>query len=671
MLRHTILVTIFCFLLVLSLQPRLAHAATVPAAGYSIVLASAPGTGLNWTPEKSPLFTGHTVYVEQTVIKGAPWERLCLGFFGSSKQAALLLKDIQKIYPGAWVQKSPAKNITVLAGPGSAVARPEQPLAMKQTNLTEEQLDSLMKRAKQDFKDKKYASAIRYLTALTTTGEHQYHREALELLGLARQRKGQNARAADVYEQYLTQYPDGEDSDRVRQRLAGLLTASRVPTVKSRLTTIEDRDEITSYGSLSQFYRNNKASSDDIGPTTTLSQLTTFIDLTTLQRSTRFDHHYQFTADHNYDFIDDSDDSEFRFIETYYEFSYRKTGTSGRIGRQRLRIGGTLRRFDGLSAGYQFTPEMRLNLLAGLPVGIDNKSSFNEHQSFYGATFETGTFLEHWSMNLFYFDQQVDGLTDRNSVGTEVRYRDRTKSMLAMIDYDLFYDEVNILQLVSNIVFDHGRTAYLNAFLHKSPLLTTSNALIGRQERSIEELKNVLNIEQIYQLARDRTADSRTITVGGSQPLSEKFQATADITFARVGETVASGGVPGTADTGTDYFLSAQLVGNNLLLNYDTVVFGLRYLATSLSDTTSLITNTRFPLSRSWRINPRLQFDIRQLSNGSSQKKLRAFVKTDYRYLNKARFDFEIGYDDTSIEDDGLSLGTSNLFFMLGYRWDF
>ena len=72
-----------------------------------------------------------------------------------------------------------------------------------------------------------------------------------------------------------------------------------------------------------------------------------------------------------------------------------------------------------------------------------------------------------------------------------------------------------------------------------------------------------------------------------------------------------------------------------------------------------------------WRINPRLQFDIRKRSDGRSQRKIRTLFRTDYRYLNKARFDFEIGYDKTTEEINGQSLGNNNLFFTLGYRWDF
>ena len=240
-----------------------------------------------------------------------------------------------------------------------------------------------------------------------------------------------------------------------------------------------------------------------------------------------------------------------------------------------------------------------------------------------------------------------------------------------MVDYDLHYKDVNIFQLNANLMLDHGRTAYMNAFFRKTPSFATSNALTGQPETTIEELKKRLNIEQIYQLARDRTANSQTVTIGGSQPISQDFQATADITLSRVGDTVASGGVLETPGTGTDYFLSMQLVGNNLLVKRDTGVLGIRYLDTDPSDTISFIANSRFPITRNWRINPRLQYDIRTLKDGRTQKKIRAIFRTDYRYLNKARFDFEVGYDETTEDNNGQSLGSNNLFITLGYRWDF
>ena len=89
------------------------NAEAASASSYSVVLASAPGKNLKWQAKKSPLFRGRTFYVEQTMIKGSPWERLCLGYFENRKQAASIVKEIQNIYPGAWLQQTSVKNNTL------------------------------------------------------------------------------------------------------------------------------------------------------------------------------------------------------------------------------------------------------------------------------------------------------------------------------------------------------------------------------------------------------------------------------------------------------------------------------------------------------------------------------------------------------------------------------
>ncbi len=624
------------------------------------------------------------------MIKGSPWERLNVGIFKQPQQAVSLLNKIQKTYPRAWIQKTSEKSTTVRFPRPAASAQPartatiktEKPTlltvsATKQvtlpggSSLSEKQLDSLMQRAKTDFKNKKYSSSIRFLNALVAAGEHQHSHDALELLGLARQRKGQKAHAVDTYEKYLALYPDAEGADRVQQRLIGLLTASNVPKENIRMSTKEGRANVTTYGSLAQYYQHNQTAADNANAITTQSQLITFIDLTTLHRTAGFDQRYQLTGDHLYDFIDNRDRSEFRFIDAYYELSHRKTGHSTRLGRQPLRTGGILKRFDGLSAGYQLTPDIRLNLIGGFPVGIDNKSSLNQHKTFYGITFESGTFLEHWSMNLFYFDQQANGLQDLKTAGADVRYRDKNKSLFAMLDYDLFYDEVTVLQLNTNVQLNPHRSLYLNAFMRKSPQLATTNALIGRQEQNLEQLKKVLNIEQIIQLARDRTTHSEMLTIGGAQQISPNLQLTADLSLARLGDTIASAGVAATPDTGTAYFLNTQLIVNSLLMKHDSNVFGVRYYDTDALNTTSFIVNARFPVSRHWRLNPRLQYDFHQFNNGRSQQKLRLLFKADYRFSNKMLFDFYIAYDKTFKASNGQDMSNNHLFFLMGYRWDF
>jgi hypothetical protein len=665
------LLLLSCFVCCLIGTPASLRAAT---SDHVIVLASSPGTNLDWNPKPSPLFNGRRLFITQITVKGQSWERLNLGFFKSYEQASSLLPDIRKLYRGAWISTSNVNDSRRFIDPAATPAIDVKSVAHKppatRAALSDNRFDSLMTRAKSAFKLKKYPEAIRLFSALTQSQDSRYSQQALELLGLSRQRNGQNSHAFEIYTRYLQRYTEGDGPKRVRQRLAGLVTETKAPRESIRMSSTRDDGEFITYGSWSQFYRRDRTNIENTGTLTTGSQLTSFIDLTAIKRSAGISHKGQFTADDSHDFLDNGDGNEFRFIEMYYEIAARESGTSARLGRQPLRVGGMLRRFDGISGGWQFTPDLRLNLLAGYPVDINNRSSINTDKKFYGFTLETGTFLKHWNLNFFHFQQYVFDIEDFTSTGVEVHYADGAAALFGMVDYDSIYSTLNIVQLNANLNLSHARSVYLNAFVRRNPLLTTSNALIGRQESSIEALQQTLNIEQIHQLALDRSAKSRTFTIGGIQPLNEKYQITGDITLSSIDATVASGGVAATPALGTDYYYSLQLVGNSLYMENDTIVLGLRYLATDPSDTLSLIANTRFPITRNWRINPRIQFDTRHYTGGGTQYKWRTLLRTDYRYGRSLRFDFELGYDDISQNSSG-TLGSNNLFFTLGYRWDF
>src|SRR6202035_1984990 len=68
--------------------------------------------------------------------------------------------------------------------------------------------------------------AIQIFTKVLKYPENQYSAEAQELLGLAHQKGRQLSEARAEYEDFLRRYPSGEQSERVRQRLAGIVTAN-------------------------------------------------------------------------------------------------------------------------------------------------------------------------------------------------------------------------------------------------------------------------------------------------------------------------------------------------------------------------------------------------------------------------------------------------------------
>src|SRR5262249_20444090 len=70
-----------------------------------------------------------------------------------------------------------------------------------------------------------FREAIQLFRKVIGYPENQYSAEAQEFLGLSLQKTGQLKEAQAVYEDYVRRYPSGEASERVKQRLAGIVTA--------------------------------------------------------------------------------------------------------------------------------------------------------------------------------------------------------------------------------------------------------------------------------------------------------------------------------------------------------------------------------------------------------------------------------------------------------------
>lgn len=133
------------------------------------------------------------------------------------------------------------------------------------------------------------------------------------------------------------------------------------------------------------------------------------------------------------------------------------------------------------------------------------------------------------------------------------------------------------------------------------------------------------------QLAEDRTATSRSVTVGASRPLDSTFQVSADATVSSLSGIDASGGVEAFEGTGPEFFYSAQLIGSSVIEEGDLAVLGLRYADTQNSDRYTVDINTRYPVNRDFRVNPRLRTDYRENKNDDgTQISIKPSVRIDY-----------------------------------------
>lgn len=630
-------------------------------------------------------FQGRRLYTTQFTKDGKRWNRLRLGFYPTLAAAQSALASIKKSYPGAWVAKAPkaerrASASTAIQIAVAAVAVPAPQVPARQTAVPQTsagaapagRVAKMMDQAAVAMTAGDYRQAVLLYTKVLQLPDKPARQQAQELLGLARERSGQLAHAKAEYETYLRLYPKGEGADRVRQRLAGLLTARSKPQDKLRGAAREqDKWQSQTFGGFSQYYSHDASSVDGMPETLNRSDLNSNLELNYRLRNADYEFGARFNGGHLFEFRETGEDVT-RTNIMYLEAIDRPHGLSTRIGRQSRSTGGVLGRFDGAVIDYQFLSRARLSLVGGFPVDSSKELQVDPDRRFYGVGLDFGTFADKWDFNLYGINQDVDGITDRRAVGGEIRYFNNGRSFFTLVDYDVSYEQLNIALLTANWVFENRATAGLTLNYRNSPTLTTTNAIQGQGVEEVSELLLTLTEDEVRALAEDRTARSRSATLNASHPLGKSFQVSGDVTISNLSGTEASGGVPATPGTGNEFFYSAQLIGSSLLMEGDVNIFGLRYSDAGSADTSTFSFDARYPLTRNWRLNPRLRADFKRNNNDDGEQvRVRPSLRSDYRPRKWLRLDLEAGMERT---EDRLPSGTTTTTgynFVLGYRMSF
>lgn len=558
--------------------------------------------------------------------------------------------------------------------PEPEVALPESEMPIPDLSAGSPRMAELMDEAGGAMIDRNFRRAVQLYTKILRNPNTVFRQDAQELLGLARDRNGQLAHAKAEYEKYLKLYPEGPGADRVRQRLSGLLTAAAKPREKLRKAKKPEAVDKSAwdhqvFGSLSEFYNFSNTEFQDGTATVNQSESLTSLDFNNRFRSDRYEIRTQFFGTHSADLRSNGSSDNTRINNLMVDLENRKWGLTGRFGRQSRSSGGVLGRFDGGLVSYDILPQVQVNGVFGYPVASSSNGPFDTDKYFYGASFDLGTFWNNFDFNLFIINQEAEGINDRRSVGGEIRYFDPKKSVFSFMDYDISYNELNIFLINGGWTFPTKTRLNLVLDYRKSPILTTSNALIGQTVQDIPGLLNTFTEDEIRQLAQDRTATNKSATIGIVQDLNENYQVVAEVTMSELSATPASGGVPGNPSTGKEYFYLAQFIANNFFVEGDINIIEMRYADTMSNDSYSLNLNLRYPFTPNFRINPRIQTNFRKNKNGSGESvTVRPLLRIDYRWKKWLRFEMEGGREWRQDTVLGNTEKTTGYFAMIGFR---
>jgi tetratricopeptide (TPR) repeat protein len=647
------------------------------------------------------VFEDYRLYTTRFKHKGRIWNRLRLGFFPDRKAAEKVIALVKGAFPKAWItrvsrterirsaermlqpvppvavtqiEKKEAKPVAVpeLSEKAEKVEKAE--VAGKAVEpvwpvLSEERLTALMEEADVAMTAGEYSRAIQLYTKVLRYPGHEHRRRAQELLALARERKGQLAHARAEYEEYLRLYPEGEDAERVRQRLAALLTARATPKEKLRKAE-KDKARTDVFGSFSQFFNRDESFTDVSGQRLDLYSLDNNFDLTIRHRGESLDVRSLYSGGYTFNFLDNVEDDS-RISALYVDLLHHDLKVSGRVGRQSASKGGILGRFDGAVAGYRIFPKVKAIIVGGFPVESSRDMEVETSRRFVGVNFDLGTFAGAWESNVFFINQEVDGITDRRAVGGEVRYFKNMLSVFSSVDYDLSYKALTSAILVGNYIFEDRSTLNLQVSYRKTPVLSTFNAIINQGVASVSDLLATRSEDQIRALAEDRTADSWNASLSASHWMTERLQISGDFSASETRSTPASGGVEREPGSGVDYFSLVQLIGSSLIKEGDIATIGFGYSRSS-TDRLSVNLNTRYPFSRNWRINPRARLDYTlQDKAGKEELKFQGSVRTDYRWKRRLTLELEAGFEWSDLTDPNASSEARGYSLRAGYRLDF
>ena len=249
---------------------------------------------------------------------------------------------------------------------------------------------------------------------------------------------------------------------------------------------------------------------------------------------------------------------------------------------------------------------------------------------------------------------------------------------MTALDYDLSYGVVNSALFAGNWRATDKLTFNARLDLQAAPFLTTYNATIGQPVLSVEELLPSFNENQIRRLARDRTAQARTGSLGMSWPVFDRFQMNADVTYAEFDETATSGGVDALAASDPQLYFMLNFIGSSVLKDGDTAIFELRHNQTRVAETVGLVFDLRLPFGSRLRVNPRLALSNRDYyEDRSNQWFAEYLLRFLVRIKGRHQFEAEVGglWSDHTLPVDinGIStvLESSARFINLGYWWEF
>jgi hypothetical protein len=559
-----------------------------------------------------------------------------------------------------------------------------------------------------------FREAIQLFTKALGYPENQYSAEAQELLGVARQRSGQLAQARAAYEDYLRSYPGGEGSERVKQRLAGILTAQddagaplRVPATAPvgalPVGKFSPTHETTwtLVGGVSSFYihddANTTARDTSLAPNPAANvddhsvhqnEILTTVDLQATWNNDKTSGKIRFSGGEEHRFSTNQNGptgdqvDQIGISQASLDMVIKDWNLRTVAGRQTYNGDGAFGRFDGAVFSWQALPLLKFDVAGGSPANSRYNLPFTAERYFYGGGVGVGPLFGGLEASIYYNEERGRWLVDREAVGTDIRYSDPTKFAFANVDYDMRFQHLNEAVLSGSWTLPNTATIYGGADYRRVPFLSSWNVLLNQPFGTLYDfLKNQVAIgqgltnAQVDELALAQTPLYRSAMIGFSHPLSDKLQFSADATYVNLSRTISPLGLDPTLAAlaaGNEYYATAQFISTNIFKDGDMYIGAFHYAQQETNTQYVLDFNTRYPIINDLMLAPRLRLGYSVFSGTDlRQYTVMPSLLIDYNWSPNLTFEAEIGTQWTRSVRPGIKTSDTELFATIGFRYNF
>ncbi len=609
---------------------------------------------------------------------------------GATAQAGQAVAMPQRPVPAP----SPPPTAVVSSTPPAAALMPQNmPVTAP---LSKEEIESRAKEwidaARQMIAVRNGVLAAARLNQVLSLPPNSQTEAANALMGEAREYSGELRKAAAEYESYLKDYPKGEFVPRVKERLAALnktITQATAPS-GTGLRPGTGPAEWSVSGGFSQYYYTGNSTIQTTTPPppgqVLFSQSTlSLTDQKTLISSLDFSARKRDGATDTRIVLRDTDNRNYlqgqpsydRLYSAYVEQTNKDVGYLVRAGRQLGTGGGILGRFDGLWVGYNLNPSWRINGVVGSPADFGDPY----RRSVYGTSLDYAPQLGKPGFNVYYVEQTLEGVKDRQAIGSEIRYFDQNLNIFSLVDYDINFNQINIGLMQANLRTASGTNYYANVDIRRTPPLSLTTALPG--QISQDPFNPTLSFRTLFQTSmsnlgidvlRDQasilTGISSFYTAGFVRPVTPRWQLGASYSQANVTGTGASGILPAQPGTGTSHIFTGQALGSGMWRSSDSLVLSASGIFAPTYTGQNYNISYIVPIN-DWRFDALLGYYYQTDIMSQRQTRLSPTARVVYRLKKRMTLELDAGNEIFDLTGP-LSVQQSRRTYLYGgYRWDF